>query len=765
MPPKTKFNPKKNKAKKQQKDVKVPKLIEHPQNNPEEDVELNEEDLEFFREHGDFTGFLNRLDPVSLHKNEITRAKKPSVAKAKSSTDLSAVALSDSSEDEEEEEERENDRDTGYFDSDSDEEQEYEIQPRRVGDWEPKKDSKRLPIKLASGRIVVPEGDEEENEAEVVDRDVSDATDEEEVDEDDEMEFESELQEHEASEEHEKPMSMKEYIVKKKEELAAIAQAIMEDPENNIGQLKNLREISQDMNPKIKKLALLTQLAVYKDIIPGYRIRQLTEKEKAEKVSKEVKKLRAFEQTLLSNYQTYLQQLENELKNAKSKLKDKENGVEKTLNEPIKSDDASVAIECMCTLLTEKPHFNFRLNLMSAVIARMSVRRWNKVAARCCDAIIDVFKSDESGEASLDAVKLISKMAKAKNYGIHEQVLNTFLHLRLRDELNPKHVQDGENDESEKRGKKRKRPHMTRKQKKLEKERMEIQKEMREAEAVVDKEEREKRHSETLKLVFITYFRVLKNTKSMSPLLPTVLEGLATFAHLISVDFFGDLLEILKKIMIGANTKHTEKGESASMNEDEDNDTNGVDTRRSLLCILTAFQLLSGQARSLDLDLQDFYRQLYATLLPLCLNPHIETPPAANMVEAGLESRHEHRVASERELLAKEIEMMFFQKYRVPVERTAAFTKRMATACLQMPGKTVVSCLGLIKRLVMKHPKLDVLLCSEEVASGGTYLPYVDDPELCNPFATSLWELMLLQTHYNPKVRKMAQALLEYQRE
>jgi len=55
----------------------------------------------------------------------------------------------------------------------------------------------------------------------------------------------------------------------------------------------------------------LTQLAVYKDIIPGYRIRQLSESEKNARVSKEVKKLRQYESTLLVNYQQYLQSLDN----------------------------------------------------------------------------------------------------------------------------------------------------------------------------------------------------------------------------------------------------------------------------------------------------------------------------------------------------------------------------------------------------------------------------------------------------------------------
>jgi nucleolar complex protein 3 len=59
---------------------------------------------------------------------------------------------------------------------------------------------------------------------------------------------------------------------------------------------------------------MLSQLAVFKDIIPGYRIRALTEKEKAEKVSQMVARTREWEQGLVVVYQLYLRSLEVELK-------------------------------------------------------------------------------------------------------------------------------------------------------------------------------------------------------------------------------------------------------------------------------------------------------------------------------------------------------------------------------------------------------------------------------------------------------------------
>ena len=62
---------------------------------------------------------------------------------------------------------------------------------------------------------------------------------------------------------------------------------------------------------------MLSQLAVFKDIVPGYRIRALTDKEKAEKVSQMVQRTRDWEQGLVGVYQSYLRGLEAELKGAK----------------------------------------------------------------------------------------------------------------------------------------------------------------------------------------------------------------------------------------------------------------------------------------------------------------------------------------------------------------------------------------------------------------------------------------------------------------
>lgn len=67
-------------------------------------------------------------------------------------------------------------------------------------------------------------------------------------------------------------------------------------------------------DPTVRKLAILSQVAVFKDIIPGYRIRSLTKLERSEKVGQAVAIVREWEQGLVGVYQKFLQLLESEIK-------------------------------------------------------------------------------------------------------------------------------------------------------------------------------------------------------------------------------------------------------------------------------------------------------------------------------------------------------------------------------------------------------------------------------------------------------------------
>ena len=52
----------------------------------------------------------------------------------------------------------------------------------------------------------------------------------------------------------------------------------------------------------VKKLVILSMLEIFKDIIPSYRIRALTEIERSQRMKKETLALVDFEEGLLKNY-------------------------------------------------------------------------------------------------------------------------------------------------------------------------------------------------------------------------------------------------------------------------------------------------------------------------------------------------------------------------------------------------------------------------------------------------------------------------------
>ncbi|TPX66830.1 hypothetical protein SpCBS45565_g04211 [Spizellomyces sp. 'palustris'] len=716
----------------------------------EQDVFLSDEDMGLLEEYGSFTSFLTNLNPEELTRNEVLEGP-DAIMRAKGTFRIS----------------------TGDSDSDIDEqdhsdvEASYEQRPRPLKrDW--KEEGKtRLPVRGEDGQlraqqvVVIEESgmklDDEDSDEE--EEDLPPVAKKERVEKSKATKDLSSDSQPEAQ-----PKSRAGRLVEAQEKLAEIASTIIEDPEKNIAHLKNLRQIGGDKDVQIKKLALLTQLAVYKDIIPGYRIRQLTEEEQTMKVSKDVKRLRQYEETLIANYQAYLQILEN------------------TVQASLKSSDSDksllvIAIQCMADLLTSVTHFNFRLNLLTAVVARMTLKNPPEVAVVCCNALCTLFDNDESGEVSLEAVKLIAKAIKAKHFIVQEEVLKTFLHLRLNQDLaagndRPVEKERGNKDRASNKRKSTEK-HVSRKKRKIEKHDKEIEKEFKEAEAVYDREEVKKRHTETLKFVFLTYFRILKNAQA-SPLLPAVLEGLARyideavvgihrpvanrplfrFAHLINVEFFSDLLNVLKKISFEQYQQYL-AGDGVS----------AKDTRSAFHCVIAAFQLLSGQGEALNLDLKDFYNSMYTQLMRLPMNPEAALAVAGTQAMAERRAQQaksskivhiENKSGSEIELALHGFELLFYKKRQVPAERVAAFVKRLAIAALHLPANAVLACLAIIRSLIIRFPRLESLLDAEGRLGTGIYQPMLDDPELSNPFATNLWEMTLFTQHYHPTVSSLA---------
>lgn len=620
-------------------------------------------------------------------------------------------------------------------------EQDYENRPRK---GKKEKESTRLPIKTAEGLIEQVKAPEVIEEAE--------GSDLEWLSEDGSEEAEEDV----VPEKNTKPI--KQQIIEAKEDLARLAGILNEDPEENLGAFKSLQQYAQSRNMTIKKLGLATQLAVYKDVIPGYRIRPLSEEDMETKVSKEVKRIRAYEQALVTGYQAYLKEL--------AKLAQSGRGGK---SQDGSASMGSTAIACACALLAAVPHFNFRGELLKIIVGKLSVRKVDDDFVKCREAIEKLFKEDEDGTPSLDAVSVITKMMKQRGYRVDESVLNTFLHLRLLSEFSWKASQNRiDRPDKPSFGEKKlkqKREFRTKKQRKIMKEQKVIEKEMSQADATVSHEERDRMQSETLKLVFVTYFRILK---IRSPnLMGAVLEGLARYAHLINQDFFGDILEALKDLIGHAESGEPVLDENGDELEPEDEETERNLTREALLCIITAFALLQGQdaakaASSLSLDLSFFVTHLYRTLYALSLNPDIELSknslhlpdPSA---PASSTKNNKVNIQTTTVLLMRSLQSVLLPSQAVravPPLRIAAFSKQLLTSSLHLPEKSAKVMMELMANVTKTHEsKIKGLWNTDERRGDGKFDPLSGEAEASNPFAGTIWEGELLRLHYCPEVR------------
>lgn len=574
---------------------------------------------------------------------------------------------------------------------------------------------------------------------------------------------EDDAPEEEAVEEEPK-VSPRQQILEAKEEVARIAGLVNEDPEEHIGALKTLAALAASKNATVRKLTLVAQSAIFKDLIPGYRIRPLSDESMGEKVSKEVRKLRAFEQKLVTGYQAYVQDLAKAAK--------------KGGNDPATASIASVAYSCACTMLLAVPHFNFRGELLGIIIGKLSTRNVDADFVKCRETLEKLFEEDEEGNASLETVSMLTKMMKSRNYHFDESVLNTFLHLRLLSEFSHKASYNSVDKPEPERinGKKIKqqREFRTKKLRKQMKENKKIEKEMKEADAAVSHEERDRMQAETLKMVFVAYFRILKARSGK--LMGAVLEGLAKYAHLINQDFFGDILEALRDIISTAElSEAAQVDDDDEEEEEEEEDDNELPdrnlTRESLLCVITAFALLQGQditksASAMKLDLSFFITHLYRTLHAVALNPDIElsskslhlVDPHTSEAQPQAAATNKINVQTTIVLLIRSLSSVLLPEAAlraVPPNRIAAFCKQLMTVSLQLPEKSCTAMLGLITQVTKAHGrKVNALWITEERRGDGVFLALKPEIEGSNPFAGTVWEGELLRRHYCPTIRE-----------
>ena len=561
-----------------------------------------------------------------------------------------------------------------------------------------------------------------------------------------------------------------------KEAMAVAAQALLGDPEVQLGkQLHILLNLLADADVQVVRFSMLTLLAVFKDLIPGYRIRPRSEMEQeGVAISKEVKKLWDHETALLKGYQRYLKSLLAALNAFRSGQ--------------VAAAHGRVAARCLSSLLVAAPHFNYASDVLQAVVPNMASKD-EQIRGHCCSAISELLTSAlsaaDSGQAALEAVQLVADLVKRRKCVAPPEVVHSLLRLSFPEILS------GEDFAKARLARKKK--------KKKDKKKDDVDKGFKEAQGVVDRDTRRYQQSTILEALFEIYFRVIKAATSSLPkafsssssysasagnnnddegdkyrneappppfpasrfakkfpLLAPVMEGLSKFAHLISIDYFQDLMAAIEELL----------------------GSHALPAAQRLRCLLTASEILRGQGEALTIDRRTFYNHLYSALNQVALTPLTELDFLFNDDDDG--GRKEQSKASQEAtlmqhsafmndsalvptLLARLLESMLLESKILDPARQAAFAKRAAsTAGAAGDSGTSMGLMCVLQRLLRRHGKLRGMLENEAGGPAGGFKSYsavIEDPAETGALSVPLWEISYLAAHYHPHVAQAAKEI------
>lgn len=440
------------------------------------------------------------------------------------------------------------------------------------------------------------------------------------------------------------------------------------------------------------RLSIMSLLAVFKDILPAYRIRPPSTDELAVKVSKETKKVWDHERSILQHYQSFLKTLERTWVEGKQQSTPTELAITAALS--------------LAELLKSAYHFNFRSNLLSSVVRNMNCSQSEAVSRASCESIEFVFSNDSQGDVALEATRQVCKLIKDCGLRVRPIVLRTFISLPLR-----VHVDEAQAAKL-----------MTKtdaKKRKRDKDLAVIESELRESHAGVDKVLLARSQSDMLQAITLIYFRILKSADISTPrinvLLPPALEGLGKFSHLINIDTVVDVLGVLKDLMRIA--------------EDLPLDAN-------LNCVLTAFQTLHGPGKEMQIDPKDYIKPLYSQL-PRLASSDVSEKSMETMLKCLSFAFIKRREYSNARVAA-------FVKQ---ILTTALHTPSHISIPLLVFSRHLLQRYPSVEQLLENE---------QDVITSGSYNPNLEDPELSNAFSTSAWELATLKFHIHVGIAREA---------
>uniref|UniRef100_A0A1A9WL83 Nucleolar complex protein 3 homolog n=1 Tax=Glossina brevipalpis TaxID=37001 RepID=A0A1A9WL83_9MUSC len=497
-------------------------------------------------------------------------------------------------------------------------------------------------------------------------------------------------------------------IERQKYRIGIICSGILEKPEDKIRNFNALFELMDENNCKgsinlltVRKLAVVSLTEIFKDILPEYRVGQVDTK--MQHVRKATLERVTYENALLQQFKKFLQRLE--------KLTAAINRRGQARKTPQDIKMAEVAVQSLCEILTAHPYFNYVKNVAQLLVYMLNCNypRMREAVNQCFRY---VFTNDKKLEMSLFIVRRINHLIKSKNNNVHLECITCLMALKVKN-VNLDLEKENELKQKKLEAHRQRLVNLSKKERKRRKKLSELNKELEETRAEENKQTKHYKLTEIVKMLFTIYFRVLKNDPN-SKVLSAILEGLAEFAHVINLDFFADLIDVLNRIL--------------ETQED-------LGYREQLHCIQTIFAILSGQGEILNIDPIRFYQHFYRNMLA---------------VNAG-KNHDDFRI-----ILKTLDEVLVKRRRNMSQQRLMAFVKRLLSVALHLLHHGTLASLGTIKTTFQLTSVLDILLDTDCSIGSGKYDPELEDPEYCNASCTALYELTMLARHYHPIVRKMS---------
>ena len=173
--------------------------------------------------------------------------------------------------------------------------------------------------------------------------------------------------------------------------IGVISSGILEKPEEKVKNLGVLLGLMEDYSNNEKnllstrKLAMISLVEVFKDIIPDYKV-GIVDLE-AQKVKKDTLNRVSYENELLKYYKTYLRDLENCTK----ALKRRKYGPKYTQEQKILGE---ISIQCLCEALHAHPYFNFGTNIAQVLVVFLNSGN-EVVRKRVYESFLQFFKTDK----------------------------------------------------------------------------------------------------------------------------------------------------------------------------------------------------------------------------------------------------------------------------------------------------------------------------------------------------------------------------------